>query len=209
MDPAGSMARRLGVDQAEEDEVLLRRLTAGDKGALGLLYDRYAGSLLALLLRIIGDRAVAEDLLQEVFLRVWQRASTYQPGRGRPTTWIFGIAHNLAIDEVRRQRRRPLAMESQDAESRETLLRAIPAAEPDPADQAWVQLQRAQISAALSHLPDAQRAIIELSYFEGYTQSQIAARLDEPLGTVKTRLRLGMQKLREHLRRQGLTGELY
>ena len=140
-------------------------------------------------------------------MRVWQRANTYQAGRGRPTTWIFGIAHNLAIDEVRRQRRRPQAAATQDAESHETLLRAIPATEPDPADQAWDRLQRAQISAALLHLPEAQRMIIELSYFEGYTQSQIAARLDEPLGTVKTRLRLGMQKLRDHLHGQGLTGE--
>ena len=207
MDPAASLGPQGGQHREVDDETLLQRLAAGDKVALSLLYDRHSGAIFALLLRILGDRATAEDLLQEVFLRVWQRAATYQAGRGRPTTWLFGIAHNLAIDEVRRLRRRPQAVETPDAESRETLLGAIAAPGPDPADQAWEQVQRAQISAALLHLPETQRMIIELAYFEGYTQSQIAARLDEPLGTVKTRLRLGMQKLRDQLLRQGLTGE--
>jgi RNA polymerase sigma-70 factor (ECF subfamily) len=192
------------VDHAGEDEALIARLAAGDRSALGLLYDRYAGPVYALVLRIIADRQAAEDLLQEVFLRVWQRAATYQATRGRPLTWVLGIAHNLAIDEVRRRQRRPQGVEERDDATVDSLLAAMPSEEPGPAEQAWERLCRAQISAALEQLPPAQRAIIELAYFEGYTQSQMAERLGEPLGTVKTRLRLGMQKLRELLQRQGL-----
>jgi len=192
------------VDRAGEDEALIARLAAGDRSALGLLYDRYAGPVYALVLRIIADRQVAEDLLQEVFLRVWQRAGTYQPARGRPLTWVLGIAHNLAIDEVRRRQRRPQEMEERDDATVDNLLATMPSEEPGPAEQAWARLRRAQIGAALEQLPPAQRAIIELAYFEGYTQSQMAERLGEPLGTVKTRLRLGMHKLRELLQGQGL-----
>jgi RNA polymerase sigma-70 factor, ECF subfamily len=192
------------VDHAREDEALIARLAAGDRSALGLLYDRYAGPVYALVLRIIADRQAAEDLLQEVFLRVWQRAATYQATRGRPLTWVLGIAHNLAIDEVRRRQRRPQGVEERDDATVDSLLAVVPSEEPGPAEQAWERLCRAQISAALEQLPPAQRAIIELAYFEGYTQSQMAERLGEPLGTVKTRLRLGMQKLRELLQGQGL-----
>jgi RNA polymerase sigma-70 factor (ECF subfamily) len=196
------------VDRAGEDEALIARLAAGDRAALDLLYDRYAGPVYALVLRIIADRQAAEDLLQEVFLRVWQRAATYQANRGRPLTWVLGIAHNLAIDEVRRRRRRPQGVEERDDATVDNLLAAMPSEEPGPAEQAWERLCRAQISAALQQLPPAQRAIIELAYFEGYTQSQMAERLGEPLGTVKTRLRLGMQKLRDLLQGQGLEVDL-
>jgi RNA polymerase sigma-70 factor (ECF subfamily) len=196
------------VDRAGEDEALIARLAAGDRSALGLLYDRYAGPVYALVLRIIADRQAAEDLLQEVFLRVWQRAATYQATRGRPLTWVLGIAHNLAIDEVRRRQRRPQGVEERDDATVDNLLAVVPSEEPGPAEQAWERLCRAQISAALQQLPPAQRAIIELAYFEGYTQSQMAERLGEPLGTVKTRLRLGMQKLRELLQGQGLEVDL-
>ena len=196
------------MDRAGEDEALIARLAAGDRSALGLLYDRYAGPVYALVLRIIADRQAAEDLLQEVFLRVWQRAATYQANRGRPLTWVLGIAHNLAIDEVRRRQRRPQGVEERDDATVDNLLSVVPSEEPGPAEQAWERLCRAQISAALQQLPPAQRAIIELAYFEGYTQSQMAERLGEPLGTVKTRLRLGMQKLRELLQGQGLEVDL-
>jgi RNA polymerase sigma-70 factor (ECF subfamily) len=196
------------VDRAGEDEALIARLAAGDRAALDLLYDRYAGPVYALVLRIIADRQAAEDLLQEVFLRVWQRAATYQANRGRPLTWVLGIAHNLAIDEVRRRRRRPQGVEERDDATVDNLLAAMPSEEPGPAELAWERLRRAQIGVALQQLPPAQRAIIELAYFEGYTQSQMAERLGEPLGTVKTRLRLGMQKLRDLLQGQGLEVDL-
>lgn len=188
------------MNQAVRDEALMERLATGDSAALSLLYDRYAGAVFSLVARIVGDRQVAEDLLQEVFVRVWQRAGTYQGARGKPLTWVLGIAHNLAIDEVRRRRRRPIEAEDRDEEGQNTLLQSLPADDADPAELAWERLRREQILAALRQLPPAQRTLIELAYFEGYTQSQLAARLGEPLGTIKTRTRLAAQKLRELLR---------
>jgi RNA polymerase sigma-70 factor, ECF subfamily len=191
---------RASVNQAVQDEALIGRLAAGDTAALSLLYDRYAGVVFSLVARIIGDRQVAEDLLQEVFVRVWQRAGTYQGARGKPPTWVLGIAHNLAIDEVRRRRRRPLEADERDEEGQLSALQSLSSGDPDPAELAWEQVRREQIVAALEQLPDAQRVLIELAYFEGYTQSQLATRLGEPLGTIKTRMRLAVQKLRELLR---------
>lgn len=188
------------MDQGAADEALLTRLASGDRAALGLLYDQYAGVLLALLLRIVHDRAVAEELLQEVFLRVWQRATTYQAGRARVLTWLMGITHNLAIDEIRRQQRRPQAVQGREP----IQLLALPSGEAGPDELAWLRQQRQYVHQALAQLPVAQRTIIELAYFGGYTQSQIATHLGQPLGTVKTRLRLGLQKLREELLAQGL-----
>jgi RNA polymerase sigma-70 factor (ECF subfamily) len=188
------------VNQAVGDEALIARLAAGDTAALSLLYDRYAGAVYSLVARIVGDRQVAEDLLQEVFVRVWQRAGTFQGARGKPLTWVLGIAHNLAIDEVRRRRRRPLEADDRDEEGQLIALQALPSVDSDPSDLAWERLRREQIVAALAQLPEAQRILIELAYFEGYTQSQLAARLGEPLGTIKTRMRLAAQKLRELLR---------
>ena len=196
------------MDRAEEDEQLIGRLATGDTTALDPLYDRYAGLVFALVLRILGDRQAAEDLLQEVFVRAWQRAGTYQQTRGRVTTWLLGIAHNLAIDEVRRQRRRPQGVAEREADDADEPLLSLPSTDPDVADQAWERLRRARISAALGQLPAAQRAIIELAYFEGYTQSEIAVRLGEPLGTVKTRTRLGLRKLRDMLQGQDLELEV-
>lgn len=187
------------MNQAVQDEALISRLAAGDTNALSLLYDRYAGAVFSLLVRIVGDRPSAEELLQEVFVRVWQRAGTYQGARGKPLTWVMGIAHNLAIDEVRRRGRRPVEAVERDDEGQNALLHSIPADDADPAELAWERLRREQILAALHQLPPAQRTLIELAYFEGYTQSQLAARLGEPLGTIKTRMRLAAQKLRELL----------
>lgn len=203
----GPGGTRIGVNHAGDDEALLARLAGGDRAALGPLYDRYAGPTFALILRIVAERAAADDLVQEVFVRVWQRADTYQAGRGRPLTWILGIAHNLAIDEVRRRRRRPQGAEAREAGQLEERLAALPSAEAGPEEQSWQHQRRQQIGAALAQLPTAQRAVIELAYFAGFTQSQIAEHLGEPLGTVKTRLRLGIQKLRESLRGQGLDDE--
>lgn len=185
---------------------MIARLAVGDGAALDALYERYAGVVFGLVLRIVAERPVAEDLLQEVFVRAWQRAGSYDGSRGRAGAWLCGIAHNLAIDELRRQRRRPqLASERDDRD---------PPREPgvpngrEVAEEAWINLRRVQIETALARLPVAQRQVIELAYFEGFTQSQIAARLGEPLGTVKTRMRLGLRKLRDILQGQGLELEV-
>jgi RNA polymerase sigma-70 factor (ECF subfamily) len=188
------------VNHAVRDEALLERLAAGDAAALGLVYDRYGSAVFALVARILGDRQAAEDLLQEVFVRVWQRAATYQSTRGKPLTWVLGIAHNLAIDEVRRRQRRPVEADGRDEAGEIAAFQTLAAADADPAELAWERVRRDQILAALGQLPPAQRVLIELAYFEGYTQSQLAARLGEPLGTIKTRMRLAAQKLRELLR---------
>ncbi len=195
------------MDRAEEDEQLIGRLVAGDVAALDALYDRYAGVVFALVLRIVADRPVAEELLQETFLRAWQRAGLFEGSRGRVPSWLLGIAHNLAIDELRRRRRRPQAVTPRERERAERELAGLPDPGPAVAEEAWSRLRRAQIEAALGRLPPAQRRIIELAYFEGYSQSEIAARLGEPLGTVKTRMRLGMRKLRDLLEAQGLAVE--
>lgn len=190
---------KASVNQPVQDEALMARLAAGDSAALSLLYDRYAVAVFSLVARIAGDRQIAEDLLQEVFVRVWQRAGTYQGSRGKPLTWVLGIAHNLAIDEVRRRRRRPAEADARDEDGQNVALQSLAAEDADPAELAWERLRRDQILAALQQLPPAQRTLIELAYFEGYTQSQLAARLGEPLGTIKTRTRLAVQKLRELL----------
>ncbi len=195
------------MDRAEEDEQLIGRLVAGDVAALDALYDRYAGVVFALVLRIVADRPVAEELLQETFLRAWQRAGLFEGSRGRVPSWLLGIAHNLAIDELRRRRRCPQAVTPRERETAERELAGLPDPGPAVAEEAWSRLRRAQIEAALGRLPAAQRRIIELAYFEGYSQSEIAARLGEPLGTVKTRMRLGMRKLRDLLEAQGLAVE--
>lgn len=196
------------MDWAEEDGQLIARLAVGDTSALDALYDRYAGVIFALLVRIVADRAIAEDLLQEVFLRAWQRAGTYRDARGRVAAWLFGIAHNLAVDELRRQRRRPQPATARERENTDLGWESVATDGQEVAEEAWVNLRRAQIETALGRLPEAQRRVIELAYFEGYTQTQIAARLDEPLGTVKTRMRLGIQKLRDILQGQGLELEV-
>ncbi len=194
------------MDWSEEDGQLIARLAVGDSTALDALYERYAGVVFGLVLRIVAERPVAEDLLQEVFVRAWQRAGSYDGSRGRADAWLCGIAHNLAIDELRRQRRRPqLASERDDRDlPREP---SVPNGR-EVAEEAWINLRRVQIETALARLPVAQRQVIELAYFEGFTQSQIAARLGEPLGTVKTRMRLGLRKLRDILQGQGLELEV-
>ena len=194
------------MDWTEDDEQFASRLVAGDRAALDRLYDRYTGVVYALVLRIVADRQVAEELLQEVFLRVWQRAGTYQEARGRFTPWLLGIAHNLAIDELRRRRRQP--REAPEREDAEREVAALPDPGPEVAEEAWARVRRAQIDEALARLPREQRVAIELAYFGGYSQSEIAARLGEPLGTVKTRIRLGLRKLRDIVQAQGLELEV-
>ena len=146
--------------------------------------------------------------MQETSLRAWKRAYLFERERGRVPSWLLGIAHNLAIDELRRRRRRPQGVTPREREASERELASVPDPGPEVAEEAWASLRRAQIAAALERLPPAQRRIIELAYFEGYSQSEIAARLGEPLGTVKTRMRLGLRKLRDLLQAQGLAVEV-
>jgi len=196
----GLLSLRTGGRTAPEDEALLARVAAGDSRALETLYDRYSRVVYGTALRILGAAELAEEVVQETFWRVWRRSSTFQPGRGQVSSWILGIAHNLAIDELRRQRARPSPVYDQEDRP---VLRDMEDSRVDVAGAALDQEQRQLISAALSQIPSEQREAIELAYFSGLSQSEIAAQLQNPLGTVKTRIRLGLQKLRDILSAQG------
>jgi RNA polymerase sigma-70 factor (ECF subfamily) len=166
---------------------------------LKMLYDRHAATFLGICLKITGDRLGAEDLLQEIFWRVWQSASTYQARRGSFTGWLFRIARNLAIDVYRQYKRRPqLITESGDANP---ILDQMPDLDMNVAEQAQANLTAQQMRDALRRLPPEQKQVIELAYFYGMTRQEISAATGEALGTVHTRARLGLQKLRQELKK--------
>jgi len=179
------------------DEALIARVALGDPTALETLYDQYASTILGFSLKITGERAAAEDVLQETFWRVWQSAATYQPQRGSFTSWLFRIARNLAIDAYRRRGVRPRAItETADADP---ILDGMPDPDMDVADLAQSSLQAQQVRTVLAILPRQQRQVIELAYFHGMTRQEIAEATGEALGTIHTRARLGLQKLRQEL----------
>jgi RNA polymerase sigma-70 factor (ECF subfamily) len=173
---------------------LVRRLAAGDRAAFAPFYDRYVSLVYPLVLRIVRDRADAADVLQEVFWEAWQAAATYDPARGTPEAWLLNRARSRAIDRVRSARRRG---ETFVAPVDEAVAASRVEAVMDPADRIS---DRGRILAALERLPEAQRQALELAYWNGLTQTEIAERLEQPLGTVKTRIRLGLERLRESLR---------
>jgi RNA polymerase sigma-70 factor (ECF subfamily) len=178
------------------DAQIMEGVRAGDGRAIAALYDRYHGLIFSLGLRMLNDREGAEELVQEVFLRAWRQAATYQPALGRLSTWLLGIARNLAVDELRRRGARP---QRADGDSDIQLATLAAPESTDPAEQTSLAARRDEIRRALDALPAAQRQVMDLAYYGGLTQSEIAARLGEPLGTVKTRMRLGTQKLRDQL----------
>ena len=173
------------------DQALLERIAGRDAQALADLYDRFAPAALALAARILGDRSEAEDVLQVVFTRVWQEAGRYDPTKGSTASWLLSWVRNGAIDRLRRR----------DALRRASLHTAAqaPAGHEDDASALDASAEREKVTRAVADLPPDQRQVIELAYFEGMSQTQIAQRLGEPLGTVKTRMRLGMNKLRQAL----------
>src|SRR3954447_18534595 len=181
---------------AFNDADLIARVSEGDARALEVLYDRYSRVVYSFALRIVGDPLIAEELMQEVFFRTWQQGRAFRETRGAFVTWLLSITHNMAIDEVRKRRRRP---QKADSEEPEAVLAAVPDPSQDIEGEVWLSSLRTIIETALVQLPPAQRESIELAYFQGLTQREIAERLNEPLGTIKTRMRLGIHKLREQL----------
>lgn len=173
------------------DVSLLHAVARSDEAALSFLYARYRLILFGLLLRILSSREEAEDILQEVFVQVWRRAADFDELRGRPFTWLVTLARSRAIDRLRLLR------------ARDRLATAAALDAPEETSDAVLDAFRAEqreiVSEALSQLPEEQRRALVLAYFEGLTQTEIAARLGSPLGTVKTRMRSGMIKLRELL----------
>jgi RNA polymerase sigma-70 factor (ECF subfamily) len=186
-------------DQPDSD--LVDAMAAGDVDAMEVLYDRYNRAVFSFALRMLGNREQAEELLQEVFMRAWRQARKFSEGRGTYITWLLSITHNMAIDEIRRQNRRPRKAESADPV---LMLASVRDEKPSVEEQALLGDLRDIMQDAMAQLPNAQRTALELAYFQGMTQREIAEYQDEPLGTIKTRMRLAMRKLREILESQGL-----
>jgi RNA polymerase sigma-70 factor (ECF subfamily) len=186
------------------DEALIAALVAGEAEALGALYDRHARVVFSLIMRIAGDRDVAEEILQEVFLRAWQQAHAFDETRGTVRFWLQRIAHNLTLNELRRRQRRPQVQSrpaSTDTESDDYA--GYVEVGPDPAVDAWCAVRDAGLAHALEQLPPGQRAVL-LLYAQGFSQSEISAQLGEPLGTVKSRMRRALCRLREALPALGI-----
>jgi RNA polymerase sigma factor (sigma-70 family) len=176
------------------DEALLALASRGDGEALGELYDRYGRVAYGLALRILRDRALAEDAVQEAFLAVWRSAGSFLAEQGKPSTWILTLVHRRAVDLVRREERRR-------SEPLDEL--AQPTGEATD-EEAWLRAQRQVVQEALRKLPPDQREAIELAYYGGFTQSELAERLGQPLGTIKSRMFTGLKRLRELLAEAGL-----
>jgi RNA polymerase sigma-70 factor, ECF subfamily len=189
---------------APDDHVLIAAISRGDSTALEVLYDRYSTVVYRMALRILKNREQAEDVVQEVFWRVWRRSSSFERDRGRVAQWIFGIAHNLCIDELRRLRARPTPV-YEDVDH--PVIQQLTDEQIDVPATVWASEQRRTIAEALDHLPPPQRQAIELAYFSGLSHQEIATRLNRPLGTIKTRVRLGLQKLGSLLTARGLSPE--
>jgi RNA polymerase sigma-70 factor (ECF subfamily) len=182
------------------DEEVMQLIQGGDPRAFELLYERHGGPAYSLAYRMVGNRASAEDVTQEAFLSIWRSRLRYDPARGSVRTWVLGIVHNRGIDALRRSivhDRRRETMEGVE-ERREAPERTeVEAARREEA---------ASVRSALDALPDAQRRTIELAYFAGFSHSQIAELLGEPIGTVKGRMRLGLEKMRRQLSEGFATG---
>lgn len=176
------------------DEELMRELAAGRQEALGPLHSRYAALIFNLAAQTL-DRAAAEEIVQDVFLLVWRKADTYDPARGAFRPWVLRIAHLRVINELRRRGRRPTAV----ADPEGLRLMSLPDTSAPPDEAAWREYRRATLQDAVAHLPPPQRQALSLAFFDDLTHEQVASFLDVPLGTAKTRIRAGLQKLRVSL----------
>lgn len=182
----------------------MAQVIAGNSRALEQLYDRYARIVYGLSLRMLANADLAEEVVQESFWRVWHRSATFRVNQSHFAPWLFGIVHNLCIDELRRRRSRPATA---TVYPDYLTMTHVADAEQDVDALAWQAEQRRLIRDALQNLPDDQREAIELAYFGGLSQREIARQLNNPVGTVKTRIRLGLQKIRQFLYDQGVGQE--
>lgn len=177
-----------------DDVALIRRMVDADETALGALYDRWSRSLYSLVLHLLRDPDEAEDVVEETFWQAWKKASAYEPSKGAVSTWLLTIGRRKALDRLRADKRR-----REDPIGSQGIFADLPSGEPDPSqDMEGAELCR-HVHAALRGLPAEQREVLVLGYFRGLSQSEIADSTGQPLGTVKTRMRLAMQKLREPL----------
>jgi RNA polymerase sigma-70 factor (ECF subfamily) len=178
------------------DEDLMPLVEVGDAEAFATLYDRHGRMAYSLAYRMMGEKQQAEDVVQEAFIKVWRSAGGYRVGRGSVRTWILSIVHNSGIDQIRSHARRGRMQDKVEA--------SAPTSEPSEAfAETWRNTQQEQVREALNTLPQEQLKILELAYFSGYTRVEIAERLELPLGTVKGRMRLGLQKIRGFFQARG------
>ena len=194
-EPGASVPGRLASAADDADRAALERIAAGEDGAIEILYERYKSMAYALAIRITGDVALSEDVVQDAFVGAWRNAARYEQGRGSVKTWLLSIVHHRAIDATRRRRPTTELPES-DAPTPPSLTL------PDVWAEVAGRLDRDTVLAALGTLSDVQREALELGYFGGLTQQEIAERTGAPLGTVKSRMRLGLLTMR-----RALTGE--
>jgi RNA polymerase sigma-70 factor (ECF subfamily) len=198
MSEAGIGARSdRGPDVDRTDRESMERLAGGDLGALERLYEQYGAMSFSIAYRITGDRASAEDVVQEAFLGAWRNAARYADARGSVRTWLLSIVHHRAIDAIRRRRPTSALPEGEGPTPQPLVL-------PDTWTEISASLDRDTIQAALERLPAVQRNAIELAYFGGLTQAEIAERTGVPLGTVKGRMRLGLSGLRAAMLAMGV-----
>jgi RNA polymerase sigma-70 factor, ECF subfamily len=176
-----------------EDVALIRRMSEADETALGALYDRWMRSLYSLVFSLLKDPDEAEDVVEETFWQAWRKAASYEPSRGAVSTWLLTIGRRKALDRIRAGKRR------REDPAGDAAFADIPSTAGDPSEQTEGSELREHVRAALRELPGEQREVLELGYFRGLSQTEIAEATGQPLGTVKTRMRLGMQKLREPL----------
>jgi len=194
---------RAAVDAAQDaDARLVDRVARGESRALELIYDRYSRGVYSLALRLLGDTAAAEEVVQETFLKLWRQPGAYQPGRGRLLPWLLGVAHHHAVDMLRRrqlEQRHRASANSPNGEGLSDFLDnlGLSSSDEDPQLRTGTFDQRIAIERALAALPVEQRVPLELAYYRGMTQYEVATLLHVPLGTVKTRMRLGLQQLRK------------
>lgn len=183
------------------DREAVSRIRAGDASGLDQVYQRYARPVYSLALRILREPSAAEDLTQDVFLKLWRQPETYDPDRGALSAWLLSVAHNRAVDLIRRRRVRDEEPLSESYGAAEVQRDGVV----DPSELVGLQETATAVRRALAQIPNEQRRAIEMAFFQGKTHVEIAAELGEPLGTTKTRIRLGMRKLRGLLEAEGVT----
>lgn len=191
-------ARRAYDPPRDEDTLLVEAVARGDAQALELIYDHHSRGVYSLALRLLADTTSAEEVVQETFLKLWRHPNAYQPARGRLLPWLLGVAHHHAVDLLRRRQLelRHRATPNGDAAGEGIEALGLTSAEDDPQIHAGAFDQRIAIGRALAALPVEQRLPLELAYYRGMTQFEVASLLGVPLGTIKTRMRLGLQQLR-------------
>ncbi len=182
-----------------DDHQLIQRISQVDKDALEALYTRFQTPVYSLAMFMLKQPALAEEVTQDIFLNIWLKAGSFNAERGQPKGWIMSVAHHKIVDVIRSRRRTIVNTDPADYET----LDLLPAAGASTEAQVEQTLERERIMRALATIPKPQSEVIMLAYFEGFSQSEMAERLDQPLGTIKTRVRLGMQKLRIVLENDG------